>query len=170
MKLDMTVGEIEDAIEHIKVCKGDSEIAHQLEDHLRERFIRHVAADAEQPLARMARLVLTTSDLDFHRWYACARGAMTMDSYHCYEVSKDGRTLDRSVQVLRFRGCPLDRVALDAAEGFTEDDGPTLDWTTTIRIRVEPTDGREPATFEVVVHWERNFRAEAKLVPSSVPS
>ena len=46
------------------------EEAHILEDQLRHAFIVHVATHGSDELKAMARLVLSTTDLDFCRWYA----------------------------------------------------------------------------------------------------
>jgi hypothetical protein len=67
----MTREEIEQAVAEIaKMGSWDDERAHCSEDQLREAFIRHVADTAGGELSELARLVLTTSDMEFSRWYA----------------------------------------------------------------------------------------------------
>lgn len=67
----MTFNEIEREIQQIREAAGDSEVAHGLEDKLRERFIRHVASlDKKSDLASKAKLILTTQEIDFDRWCA----------------------------------------------------------------------------------------------------
>jgi len=89
-------------------------------------------------------------------------------SYHCHEVDATGEALGPTVELRGGAGKPLEMAAWIAADTFLKD--AAFGQSVTTHVRVEPTDGREPATFEVAGRWERNFRAEAKLVPSSVPS
>jgi hypothetical protein len=66
----MTKEDIEKAIKQIKGYAHDPEFAHSLEDALRGRFIDYVANTAHVELAEMARLVLSTDEIDFPRWSA----------------------------------------------------------------------------------------------------
>lgn len=69
----MTLKYIQEQVEYIESVKGDDEIAHGVEDSLREAFISHVAEHAEhgEPLIRrMAQAVLKTKDIQFKRWCA----------------------------------------------------------------------------------------------------
>jgi hypothetical protein len=66
----MTKEDIEKAVQEIKDTNSDAEVAHSLEDGLRERFIDYVASTAQVELAEMARLVLSTDEIDFPRWCA----------------------------------------------------------------------------------------------------
>ncbi len=65
----MTMTEIETRIAVIKNLQRDPEAAHTAEDDLRADFILSVA-EKKNSLGRKARLVLTTTDIDFARWYA----------------------------------------------------------------------------------------------------
>ena len=63
---------IEDILTEINIIKAsvdDDEGAHSMEDGLREEFIRYVAKRKDH-LGKKARLILTTNDIDFRRWYA----------------------------------------------------------------------------------------------------
>jgi hypothetical protein len=66
----MTIAQIQERIQDIKATAGDDEMAHSLEDVLREDFIRYVSTYEDESLAVAARLVLSTSEMDFHRWCA----------------------------------------------------------------------------------------------------
>ncbi len=66
----MTLGEIKDAIDHIKAIAGDDEAAHGEEDQLMCDFISHVASLEIPELSEKAKLVLTTKEIDFARWRA----------------------------------------------------------------------------------------------------
>lgn len=68
----MKLEQIEMRVKDIEDVSGDPEVAHGLEDRLREDFIKYVASlsDHLPQLAEKARLVLTTSDIDFPRWTA----------------------------------------------------------------------------------------------------
>ena len=59
-----------DAVSRISQVSGDAEIAHSLEDFLRERFIEHIASLDLGELSETARVILTTNDIDFERWCA----------------------------------------------------------------------------------------------------
>ncbi len=64
----MTKKEIITAIEHIKEISDSNEDAHIEEDSLREAFIESIA-ERKDDLGEKARLVLSTNELDFERWY-----------------------------------------------------------------------------------------------------
>ena len=66
----MTLQEVHDRVEFIKRVAGDDEAAHVAEDQLHEDFIAWVHASGAVELAEMARVVLTTQDVEFSRWYA----------------------------------------------------------------------------------------------------
>lgn len=66
----MNLNEINEAVAKIEATKNDDEVAHGMEDDLREAFIRHVAETAGGDLAEMARAVLKTNEIDFCRWCA----------------------------------------------------------------------------------------------------
>jgi len=70
----MSNDEINQRIEAIRelATRGDSEVAHIREDELREQFIIYVATLEETlpSLAAKAKLILSTNDIDFERWYA----------------------------------------------------------------------------------------------------
>lgn len=65
----MTLEEVNNRIQDIKDCGWDYEVAHSEEDKLREDVLIAIAygSDISQELAR---LVLTTSKLDFPRYCA----------------------------------------------------------------------------------------------------
>lgn len=65
----MTQKEIFNRIEEISVNKRDDEKAHSMEDSLYADFIAFVA-ERDDELGVMAKMVLTTKELDFARWYA----------------------------------------------------------------------------------------------------
>jgi hypothetical protein len=65
----MNKEEILGAISDIRYNANDDEKAHSLEDQLREWFIQDIA-NSKNELAELARLVLSTNDIDFQRWYA----------------------------------------------------------------------------------------------------
>lgn len=66
----MDMKEIERRIEEIRLVAGDDEVAHGKEDDLHEAFIQYVAETAAEPLASMAKRVLSTKDIHFARWCA----------------------------------------------------------------------------------------------------
>lgn len=69
----MTIKDIQDRIDHIKSIVHDDEVAHGREDKLRADFIKYVGTlenNTDVNLAQKARLVLTTNDIEFTRWYA----------------------------------------------------------------------------------------------------
>jgi len=66
----MTIQDIEKNIEHLKQISGDDEAAHSYEDSMREGFLEFVATSTIEPYAGMARLLLTTNNIDFNRWCA----------------------------------------------------------------------------------------------------
>lgn len=55
-------------IEEIKAMAGDDENAHILEDILYADFIEYISK-REDHLGKKARLILTTNDIKFARWY-----------------------------------------------------------------------------------------------------
>ena len=64
----MTKELIESALEEIrKAASGDYEAAHGWEDRLFLEFIEHVAESGPEDLAEMARLVLTSGEIEFAR-------------------------------------------------------------------------------------------------------
>ena len=65
----MTRQEILKAIEDIKKVADDDEVAHGKDDDLREAFIEYVSKRTDS-LGEKAKLILSTNDIDFVRWYA----------------------------------------------------------------------------------------------------
>lgn len=63
--------EIVKAVEHIKLVssQGDDEEAHYEEDALRNKFISYLAERSDN-IGELAKIILSTKDLDFSRWYA----------------------------------------------------------------------------------------------------
>jgi hypothetical protein len=56
-------------VERIRASRGDDEAAHSMEDGLYREFITEVAL-SDHPLAGVAKIVLTTQDIEFSRWCA----------------------------------------------------------------------------------------------------
>ena len=54
-------------IEIIKATADDDELAHSIEDSLREDFITYIA-ERHDHLGEKARLILTTDKIEFGRW------------------------------------------------------------------------------------------------------
>jgi len=65
----MTVNEAKQKVETLKEIAGDDEAAHGFEDNLRDDFIRYAATEKGK-VGRIARIILTTSKIDFCRWCA----------------------------------------------------------------------------------------------------
>lgn len=65
----LTVAEIEQKVAQIEVISHDPEMAHALEDELREQVLQAIADGSEDP-SSLARAALKTSGLDFERWCA----------------------------------------------------------------------------------------------------
>ena len=73
----MTIQEIQERVdeiaEFVKTTRPAyaSEVAHEMEDDLRADFLAYVRDDPNDPeLGAKAALVLSTSEIEFHRWYA----------------------------------------------------------------------------------------------------
>jgi hypothetical protein len=71
----MTRQDILDALRQIKACsKTDDENAHRNEDELYVGFVKHLATHAVDlggsEVSNLARLVLKTRKIEFHRWCA----------------------------------------------------------------------------------------------------
>ena len=66
----MTIEEIQTQIGGIRAVQDDCESAHFKDDALREDFIRYVSTLEIPTLAEKAKLVLSTNDIVFDRWYA----------------------------------------------------------------------------------------------------
>jgi len=75
----LTIEEINNQIKSIVDNMWDDEVAHSSEDSmitirriidLREEFIKHIAENGPPELSKMAKLVLSTNNLDFGRWWA----------------------------------------------------------------------------------------------------
>lgn len=63
---------VEDAkawVERIRAMAGDHEAAHSEEDRLRAAVLRAIA-DGSPDAVELARIALTTDDIDFARWCA----------------------------------------------------------------------------------------------------
>jgi len=66
----MDIQEIKNRIEDIKAHAGDPESQHSREDDLRHDLLESIASGTCKNISGCAKLVLTTSDLDFERWCA----------------------------------------------------------------------------------------------------
>ena len=66
----MTEKEIKKRIKKIEKISSDcgDEVAHGLEDELREEFIKYIADYGDMHLVEKAKLVLSTNDIEFARW------------------------------------------------------------------------------------------------------
>lgn len=58
------------AVSEIAQMSGDAELAHSAEDRLHERFIEFIASQHLGEFSEMAKIILTTSEIDFPRWCA----------------------------------------------------------------------------------------------------
>lgn len=65
----LTVEDVRAKVREISEARGDDEIAHGLEDELRERVLKAIAGGAPNA-AELAAEVLKTSDIEFQRWCA----------------------------------------------------------------------------------------------------
>ncbi len=67
----MTLEQIQEKVDEIKIAAADDERAHSLEDDLMFAFITWLAKECYEDLIReKAKLVLSTSEIDFARWCA----------------------------------------------------------------------------------------------------
>ena len=69
----MKADEVRARIKEIRrrgIDERDDEAAHGEEDDLRADVLRYIAEAAPEPFAELARLALSTDDLDFSRWCA----------------------------------------------------------------------------------------------------
>jgi len=69
----MTLAEIQERVQAIRLNQHDDEMAHWLEDDLRRDFIRYIASGMtanDSQLEEKAQLILTTEELNFCRWCA----------------------------------------------------------------------------------------------------
>ena len=64
----MNIDEIKKRVAEIDAIKDDPEKAHISERALMDDFIKHIADNGPADLAEMAKEVLKTWDIDFHRW------------------------------------------------------------------------------------------------------
>ena len=66
----MTISEVEDRLALLRQIAGDPEAAHGEEDSLYGDVLNAIATGEAEDAVEMARLVLTSEDIDFARWYA----------------------------------------------------------------------------------------------------
>jgi len=66
----MTEKEIRQRVEEIRDMQCNSEGAHFAEDSLHRDFITYVAESFTGSLSTKARIVLSSQDIEFSRWYA----------------------------------------------------------------------------------------------------
>ncbi len=66
----MTLAEVMRRIEYIKSVAGDDERAHSKEDDLHQDVLHNIANGTAESPQEMARLALTTSEIEFYRWCA----------------------------------------------------------------------------------------------------
>lgn len=65
----MTIEEVKKRIDEIKMKAHDDEAAHGMEDSLREEVLEAIAFGAHNA-KELAKIVLTTSEIEFSRWCA----------------------------------------------------------------------------------------------------
>jgi hypothetical protein len=65
----VTAAGVEAEVERIRQVSADPEVAHYDEDRLHQSVLALIA-DGHPDAAAIARAALTTTDLDFSRWYA----------------------------------------------------------------------------------------------------
>lgn len=66
----MNIEEVKDRLTKIANANCDDAQAHILEDELYSDFVAFVASGEYAHLSDMAKLILTSKDIDFERWYA----------------------------------------------------------------------------------------------------
>ena len=68
----MTLDDLKKNIEHLKSIAHDDECAHGFEDQIREQVLDLIANGTltRDEMIEFARIVLTTSEIDFARWCA----------------------------------------------------------------------------------------------------
>lgn len=68
----MTIAEAEAWVERVRVeaADNDAERAHSAEDGLRQAVLEHIAALDTGEFGELARIALSTGEIDFERWYA----------------------------------------------------------------------------------------------------
>ena len=69
METNITIEQVKQAIESIKDITWDDEAAHGKEDSLRDQVLQAIA-NGSPDSQELARLALTTNDIDFCRWCA----------------------------------------------------------------------------------------------------
>lgn len=66
----MTIDEAMKFIQQIALSKSDYEHAHSLEDQLRERALKAIAEGKAEDPAKLAKIALSTSEIQFPRYCA----------------------------------------------------------------------------------------------------
>ncbi len=66
----MTRNDAERRVEEIRALAGDADAAHTAEDALRRDFIKWVSEGEATNAQEIARMILSTDDIDFPRWCA----------------------------------------------------------------------------------------------------
>lgn len=68
----LTVESVQNSIDKIESVKRDDEYAHQLEDELRDLFIRSLVQFdyTADEIKKLSAMVLSTNQIEFARWYA----------------------------------------------------------------------------------------------------
>ena len=66
----MNIEYIKSRVMDIDKSKDDDELAHALEDRLRNEYITYIAESGIEEISEMAKEVLKTKDIDFARWCA----------------------------------------------------------------------------------------------------
>ena len=63
----MNIEMIEKTVEKIESCKGDFEVAHNIEDGLFHAFVEYVSYEGDEKLRKMALAVLKSKAINFPR-------------------------------------------------------------------------------------------------------
>ena len=66
----MTLAEARERVERIRAMAGDDEMAHSEEDKFRGDVLRYLADVAPAELGELARIAISTREIEFARWYA----------------------------------------------------------------------------------------------------
>lgn len=69
LPIGFTLESVKRLIEEIEEASDNSEMAHGLEDELRTKVLQEIANGNPEAI-EMAKLALTTGEMDFDRWYA----------------------------------------------------------------------------------------------------
>ena len=66
----MKLQDIKDNLNYLNDIKDDNESAHGFEDSMYVAFVQYIADEYKGELAKMAKELLKSHDIDFARWYS----------------------------------------------------------------------------------------------------